>query len=105
MEPKKSAEEIFLQLMRDQIGDSSLSFEAAGKMPLAARLLDRIRRVADLEQTASAADFPAAASPLTAAVPKRDVSPAMLQAAIRHSFVLSELNPTQTEREELLAAS
>jgi hypothetical protein len=105
MESKKSAEQIFLQLMRDQTGDSSLSLEAAGKMPLAGRLLERIKRVADVEQTASPPDPPAAASSSPAPAPKRAVSAAMLQATIRHSFVLSELNPTPTERDELLAAS
>ena len=107
MEPKKSAEEIFLQLIRDETGDSSLSFELAAKMPLATKLLDRIRRITDLDQAATETDVatsgPAAAS--AAVAPQRTVSPAMLQAAICHSFDLGELAATETEREQLLAVS
>jgi hypothetical protein len=107
MEPKKSAEDTFLQLIRDETGDSSLSFEVAAKMPLATQLLDRIRRVTDLEKTAIEENVPRskAAVASTTEVPKDVVSPAMLQAAIRHSFDLSELSLTETEREELLASS
>jgi hypothetical protein len=107
MEPKKSAEEIFLQLIRDETGDSSLSFELAVKMPLATKLLDRIRRITDLEQTATETDVAtsAAAGASPAVAPKRTVSPAMLEAAIRHSFDLGELTATEAEREQLLTAS
>ena len=107
MEAKKSVEEMFVQLIRDETGDQSLTFELAAKMPLATKLFEQFKKVRDLEQAERETDVPAlgltAAS--TAVAPKQTVSPAMLQAAICHSFDLGELDATETERAELLAAS
>jgi hypothetical protein len=107
MEQNKSAEEIFLELMREETGDSSLSLDLATKMPLATTLLGRIKRISELEQAASykGSSVAGAVATATAADPKFVVSNAMLQASIRYTFDLGELDATETERAQLLAAS
>jgi hypothetical protein len=107
MEQKKSAEEIFLELMREETGNLSLSLDLATKMPLAAKLLDRIKRISESERAASERRTSVASTVAasTAAVPKLAASKAMLQASIQHTFDLNEIEATETERTQLLAAS
>jgi hypothetical protein len=107
MEQKKSPEDIFLGLMRDETKDSSLSFDDATKIPLATKLLDRIRQVSELEGTASEQRSSAVSSVVesTTTAQKPVITPAMLQASLRHTFDLSEVGASDSERAELVAES
>lgn len=103
MDESRSTEDIFLELMREETGDSSLSQDQALKMPLARALLRTLQKRASPEAIADAKLPKQAAS--TAPLSNSSLSPAILKSAIRHTFSLEELEANESERTALVASA
>ena len=100
MSSPRNPEEIVLSLLRKELKDPSLSLSSALEHPVAKLLLDTVKQA-----------FGGPAPPESDSTDRtpgllrfRD-SPAVIRAAILDSFALNELNPSQDERDALLATS
>lgn len=103
MEKGRSTDDIFLELMREETGDSLLSREHALEMPLAKTLLRTLMKSAELEQVSG--DKRREAEVPAMEISKSPASQAMLESAIRHTFDLGEFEVPEAERAGLVAAS
>jgi|GEM_PF-2054541 len=97
-----ATDKLFLELMREESGNASLSLESALQMPLAKTVLRSLAPVPERQKEVRAAPRPEITieSASTLSDPK-----SAIQAAIRDTFVLSELGPSPTDRDTLIASA
>jgi hypothetical protein len=100
MSAPNSIQDEFIKLVRAQVGNPELSFAEAMQEPLARALFDLMAGNLDAEP-----DSAAVAETAPPAVASFSHSLPVLQAALKDTFTLEELNAGEAERAALLAAT
>jgi hypothetical protein len=99
---ERSNEEVFLDLMREETGDSSLSIESAMALPLAGTVLRTISRSAESRELINSNIAPALAE---SSLSEMYGNPAILNTAIEDTFDIRELSLSKEEHRALLDVS
>ena len=103
MAATQSAEDIFLDLMRTELADPSLSIEDALQKPLAGLLLQTLQKGLAPAQPENLTELETSVPRETTA--QLDGSAALVRVALQDTFAMADLQFSESERTALLAAS